>query len=79
MTDRDDGNLISFPRLVEEPVPGDDLVRVWVHERPDGVRFVHPDTVYELLRKMMKGSAAGTFCDSFELVLRRMIDEAGKP
>lgn len=50
------------------------MVMVWVHRREDGACFVHPDTVLELLRKMMRGPAAGTFCDQYELALRRLIE-----
>jgi hypothetical protein len=57
------------------PPPTDDplTVRVWLHQREDGVIFVHPDFAFELLRKMMKGSAAGIFCDGYELTMRRLI------
>lgn len=53
---------------------GEYVIKVWVHARQDGEKFVHPDTVFEMLRAMLKGPAAPTFCDLFELELRRLMD-----
>lgn len=58
------------------PPDGEFTVRVWVHERADGEQFVHPSMVMDMLRGLMKGSAASTFCDQFELALRRTLAEA---
>jgi hypothetical protein len=54
------------------------LVRVWLHKSSEGVLFVHPSTVFDLQRKMMEGPAAGTFCDQYELTLRRLMERTAK-